>query len=176
MAKVLTSGAWTRVDPDEVSHFSGLGTGEVSWGTPVGGGKSGYSFEGHVTQLKLDGSDFLLGTFTHHNQVITMGITQFSLYLSVILNFDDGNIQHPLPLLAFHHDETSNAGPHPNDLVGLPTVADHDLLYVENVEYRMSISGFWWNKQKVDAFDCPEGESASAGIFARMEATGRRGG
>ncbi|GAB3886143.1 choice-of-anchor K domain-containing protein [Kibdelosporangium lantanae] len=174
MVNVLTSGAWTRVEPDEVSFFTGLGTSEIRWGDVPYDQKSGYSFEGHVTDLQLDGNDFLLGTFTHHNQPIPF-TGDFALYLAVIVNFDDGSLQHPLPLLGFHHTETPNQGPHPDDIVDLPTVQEQDLVYVDNVEYRLVISGFLWQKQKVTQFDSPEGGSNSAGIFARMEATGRKG-
>ncbi|ALG13959.1 choice-of-anchor K domain-containing protein [Kibdelosporangium phytohabitans] len=177
MGRVLTNGTWLRVEPAEVALFSGLGTSDIKWGDVPYDQKSGYSFEGHLTDLKLDGTDFLLGTFTHHNNVIPIGKDwQFALYLTIILNFDDGNLQHPLPQLRFHHDETLNQGPQPEDIVDLPKIDDFDLIYVDNVEYRMSISGFWWNKRKVTQFTSPENSSNSAGVFATIKPTGRQGG
>ncbi|MFD1045349.1 choice-of-anchor K domain-containing protein [Kibdelosporangium lantanae] len=153
-----------------------MGTGDVRWGDVPYDRKSGYSFDGGETELKLDGTDFTIGTFTHHNHVIPLSEDMtFLLHLTVILNFDDGNLQHPLPELVFGHDETLNDGLTPNDVVELPKVNDYDVLFVENVEYRMSISGFLWNRRKVTRFNSKENESTSAEIVARMEPTGRRG-
>ncbi|XVS61716.1 choice-of-anchor K domain-containing protein [Actinosynnema sp. CA-299493] len=176
MGRVVTNGSWTRVDPIDVIQLTGLGTGEIRWGDVPYERKSGYSFQGEVTDLKLDGSDFLLGTFTHHNRVIPLSADLlFAVDLAVILNFEEGNLQHPLPVLTFHHDETLNEPLNSNDVVEMPKVSDYDVLFVDNVEYKMSITGFLWNGRKVPRFDSEENDSNSAGIFARMDPTGRRG-
>lgn len=177
MTKVSTNGTWTKVTQIDISQFSGLGTGEIRWGDVASyDRKSGYSFKGQDIELKLDGTDFPLGTFTHHNNVIPLSADlQFSAYLTVILTFDDDNLQHPVPELEFLHDEILNDAPSPNDVVELPKFKDYDLLFVGNVEYRMTITGFLWNKQKVTRFNSKEKESTSAEIIARMEPTGRRG-
>lgn len=177
MTRVVTDGTWTRADPIDVSsQISGLGTREIRWGDVPHERRSGYAFEGRDTELKLDGTDFSLGTFTHHNFVIPLSADlRFAVYLTLIFNFDDDNLQYRLADLVFHHDETLNQAPAPNDVVELPNVVGHDLLFIDDVEYKMSISGFLWKKRKVLRFDSEENKSESAELVARMEPTGRRG-
>ncbi|WP_347176962.1 hypothetical protein [Parafrankia sp. EAN1pec] len=72
-------------------------------------------------------------------------------------------------------EETPNQGAHPNDVVQLPKVHENDLVYVDDVEYRVTITGFLLGqgsrRRRVSTFDVPEGGSISAGIFARFERT-----
>ncbi|GAA1277987.1 hypothetical protein GCM10009677_35220 [Sphaerisporangium rubeum] len=172
MGTVVTSGIWSRVGLDDVSLFAGIGTEHIRWGDVPDDKRSGYIFEGTVVEAQLDGSDFLLGTFTHQNRVIPMPTSeQFWVYLTVNVAFEDEGIEHDFTV-RFRHDETPNEGPHPNDVVKLPKVHENEIVYVDNVEYKVSITGFLRNKRKVTQFDSPEGGSNSAGIFARFERSG----
>ncbi|PWW62366.1 hypothetical protein [Actinokineospora spheciospongiae] len=65
---------------------------------PAGSGQSGHVFRGGEVDVKTDGSEFTLTTFTHEN-FPTTGLTsqEFDADLSS----------------TFHHNETPNAGPAP---------------------------------------------------------------
>ncbi|CAI7980920.1 conserved hypothetical protein [Frankia sp. Hr75.2] len=180
MGTVMTNGTWTRVSVDDLPGLTfsqeSDSKSEVRWGEPLdGGSKSGYDFEGYTNDALLDGTDFLLGRLTHHNQTIQLPTHwQFWVYLTVNVYFEDEEMEHDFTL-RFRHEETPNQGAHPNDVVQLPKVHENDLVYVDDVEYRVTITGFLLGqgsrRRRVSTFDVPEGGSISAGIFARFERT-----
>nr|WP_275078513.1 choice-of-anchor K domain-containing protein [Parafrankia soli] len=99
---------------------------------------------------------------------------QFSVYLTVSVYFEDVGIEHDLAL-RFRHEERPNQGTHPNDVIRLPKVHENDLVHVDGVEYRATITGFLLGqgprRRRVSTFNVPEGSSISAGISARFERT-----
>lgn len=66
MSTATTSGRWPSFSTTP-TNLSGLNTDHVTWGVPAGGGKSGYVFRGGPVDVKTDGTEFTLGTFTHEN-------------------------------------------------------------------------------------------------------------
>jgi hypothetical protein len=173
MGTITTTGRWQRVSVDDLQGLTIQNTddnrSEIRWGEPVGGGgQSGYDFEGYTADAALDGTDFLLGKYTHHNQVITLNHWQFWVFLEVDVHFDDDDIDHTF-VVRFRHDETPNQGDHPNDRVKLPTINENDSVYVNGSEYKVTITGFWRRRVKTTFFDIAEGGSASAEIFAKLE-------
>ncbi|MCK9932393.1 choice-of-anchor K domain-containing protein [Frankia sp. Mgl5] len=129
----MTNGTWTRVSVDDLPGLTfsqeSDSKSEVRWGEPLdGGSKSGYDFEGYTTDALLDGTDFLLGRLTHHNQTIQLPTRwQFWVYLTVNVYFEDEEMEHDFTL-RFRHEETPNQGAHPNDVVQLPKVHENDLV------------------------------------------------
>jgi len=70
----------------------------------------------------LDGSEFVLGTFTHDNfPVYGFQPSQFDVDLRVHVDFNGGALARDFSF-RFHHNETPNIGPAPEDLVDLPTL------------------------------------------------------
>jgi hypothetical protein len=72
-----TSGIWTDVkskgNPTS-GRLTGVGTNQIYWGIIANQAKkqSSYRFEGiPAVEVPLDGTEFLLGTFTHFNFTIT---------------------------------------------------------------------------------------------------------
>jgi hypothetical protein len=102
------AGFWTSpVGGSELEFVDAPGQGQdtVKWGDI--NGKSGYHFTPTGDATVLEGSPFLLGTFTHFNQVISGdAITEVDYALSFNL---EGGVPMPLNvLLHFLHDETNN--------------------------------------------------------------------
>jgi hypothetical protein len=177
MGKVDTSGIWTHASLDDTSLFTEWGKDHIKWGAVPDNLKSGYRFQGTSVEAKLDGTDFLLGRFTHYNRVIPMmKHRQFWLYLEVTIWFEDHDFDHVITL-RFRHDETPNTNDSSQsaDKVILPKVHEDDLVYIpepeQEGEYKVSITGFLRNGKVMSHFDTLEGGSYSAGLFARFERT-----
>src|ERR1700730_221628 len=65
-------GVWSSATPS--AGVTGVGTKQIRWGTPAGGsGQSGYDYNGSTPppQNFATETQFLVGTFIHHNQPIT---------------------------------------------------------------------------------------------------------
>ncbi|MGP3966162.1 choice-of-anchor K domain-containing protein [Streptomyces sp. 6N223] len=179
MGLVTTTGEWTGVS---VSDLTGLAIrqddrankSEIRWGTPAEGSQSGYDFEGYATDAVLDGTDFALGKFTHHNYPIVLNHEQFWVYLAVSVYFQDNDFEHRFKL-RFRHEETPNVPGYQNDPVKLPDVHENDRVYVDGVEYEVTMTGFLvehgQRKIKMPNFDTPEKGHASAKIFAQFKQT-----
>jgi hypothetical protein len=158
-ASLTTSGTWTDVDPDNTVGITGLGTDEISWGTPpVGGSQSGYKFVGvgpeTVDPADLVAAPFALGTFTHNNFPIS-GIPDPSSITGATLNVD-------LTLDAFsttftfnfNHNETPNSGTcdpasqlqPPVSCPDVVTFEDNgvssEFITLDGVDYNLTLSGF----------------------------------
>lgn len=103
----------------------------------------------------LDGTEFTLGTFTHENYPITgMPQNEFDVDLAVRVVFEDGTEADFS--FRFHHNETPNVGPAPEDLVDLPTFVSPETVTIDGEEYAVLISGFKQGGQVVRRFVSPE--------------------
>ncbi|WP_433272941.1 choice-of-anchor K domain-containing protein [Actinosynnema sp. CS-041913] len=149
-----------------------MGTDHVTWGIPAGSGKSGYVFRGGQVEVKLDGTEFTLGTFTHENFPIqAMPQSQFDVDLAVQVVFEDGTTSGFS--FRFHHNETPNVGPNPEDEVDLPTFVSPETVTVDGEEYAVVISGFKQGGQVVRKFISPENGANSADVVALFGRAGR---
>ncbi|NBE56110.1 choice-of-anchor K domain-containing protein, partial [Streptomyces boluensis] len=110
MSTVTTSGTWTGIAPSP-DNVSGINTANATWGVPDGQGKSGYVFSGGTKEVKADGTEFTLGTFTHQNYPVYSGANnQFDVDLSVVVRFEEDDSDRTFTF-RFHHFETPNDGP-----------------------------------------------------------------
>ncbi|MFJ7277314.1 choice-of-anchor K domain-containing protein [Kitasatospora sp. NPDC098663] len=172
MSKVTTSGTWTAVTPTP-PNVSGLNTGHVTWGTPAGGGgKSGYSFAGGMIEMKADGSEVVLGTFTHQNfPIYGGGVDRFDVDLVVRIRFEEDSKDREFSF-RFHHFETPNVGPVHDDEVDLPTRVSPESVTIDGEEYAAVITGFKRNGKIVNKFLSPENGANSADIVAVLSRVG----
>ncbi|MVO88486.1 lamin tail domain-containing protein [Streptomyces sp. p1417] len=169
MSTIQTSGTWTAVHPAPAG-VTGLDTSHVQWGK--GEKKSGYRFEGGSTEAKLDGTEFVLGTFTHDNFPIDSGDTrEFDVGLKVQVVFE-GGVKSDLSF-TFHHNETDNSGPHPNDIVSLPEFISPQTVTVNGEKYKVVLSGFKQGGRVVRQFDSKESSSNSAAVVALFTKPGK---
>ena len=175
MATVTTSGIWTSVNP-QPPNIVGLGTQHAGWGTPAPGlryGKaSSYQFDGvSGVQASLDGTEFKLGTFTHHNFPLnpTFNVLKFSVNLKVTVNFEQGLTKEFNYL--FNHWETPGANQ--PDEVTFPSAQSKETVTLGGKEYTLTITGFKQNGQLVSKFVSPEAQSNAADIFAKLEAVNK---
>jgi hypothetical protein len=149
--------------------LGGLGTSNVRWGVPAGGGQSGYRFAGLSVEVLLDGTEFTLGTFTHDNfPVYGFQPNQFDVDLRVHVEFDGGVLARDFSF-RFHHNETPNVGPAPEDLVDLPTLQSPETVEIDGEEYALVIAGFKQGGQIVTRFVSGENAANSADIVARLQ-------
>ncbi|GAB2791227.1 choice-of-anchor K domain-containing protein [Streptomyces daliensis] len=141
MVNVLTKGVWTGVDVD-ASQFSGLQTNRLAWGAVDDAVKSAYVFEGSSTQVALDGTPSMIGSFKHYNHVIPMPPHPvFTAELTITVAFGDKDRRTVGPL-KFQHNETPNVGPAPEDTVELEPVKFDRVVQVDGNWYDMHIEGF----------------------------------
>lgn len=172
MGKVSTKGVWKSVSVDE-SIVTGLNTNYIRWGEAPEGRRSGYFFRGREVEAKLDGTEFVLGTFTHHNFPIVLAYTQFYAYLDVDVTFEDQTSVN-LPSLRFHHNETPNVGEHQEDIVLLPRIDENRTVKVNGEDYLVQVTGFTREGVRhIPQFTSPENGRNSADIkalFARVGA------
>ncbi|MDT0310423.1 lamin tail domain-containing protein [Streptomyces sp. DSM 44917] len=170
MGEVSTKGVWTRVSVD-ATMFTGLNTNYLRWGDQPEGSRSGYLFRGGKKEAKLDGTEFVLGTFTHYNFPITLAYDQFYAYLDVDVTFEDGTSAY-LPSLRFHHHETPNVGDRQEDIVLLPTIDTDRTVKAGGEEYVVRITGFTQGDVRhLPRFTSPESKRNSADVkalFARL--------
>lgn len=180
-ASVTTSGTWTSVtlaDPDPSGTLSGVGTSQVEWGVEAGNGKSGYNFTGLTVDAPLDGSSFLLGTFTHNNfPIFPPSITGANLAVNFTGAFSKAFN------FAFNHNETPNPGngfgfcpdtpaygtPCP-DIVSIPSLVSQELVSIGGFDYNLTIEGFKpdANSSPVSQFITIEGQANSAGLYGKL--------
>jgi hypothetical protein len=150
--------------------LGGLGTSNVRWGVPAGGaGQSGYRFAGSTVEVLTDGTEFVLGTFTHDNfPVYGFQPNQFDVDLRVNVVFNNGALVRDFSF-RFHHNETPNVGPAPQDLVDLPTLQSPETVEIDGEEYALVIAGFKQGGQIVTRFVSEENGANSADIVARLQ-------
>src|SRR4051794_26411696 len=168
MATAVTSGVWPSISAS-LPGTNGLGTANVKWGVPAGGGQSGYRFTGQTTEVLTDGTEFVLGTFTHDNfPVYGFQPNQFDVDLRVNVVFNDGALIRDFSF-RFHHNETPNVGPAPQDLVDLPTLQSPETVELDGEEYALVIAGFKQGGQIVTRFVSEENGANSADIVAKLQ-------
>lgn len=169
MATAVTSGVWPSMTASPPG-LGGLGTSNVRWGVPAGGaGQSGYRFTGRTTEVLTDGTEFVLGTFTHDNfPVYGFQPNQFDVDLRVNVVFNDGALIRDFSF-RFHHNETPNVGAYPQDLVDLPTLQSPETVEIDGEEYALVIAGFKQHGQIVTRFVSEENGSNSADIVAKLQ-------
>ena len=111
MAKATTSGSWSNISTG-LNRLAGLNSNQINWGVPANWARrqSGYRFIGRQVPLRLDGEEFVLGTFTHNNFPIrSMGSNRFTVKLGVNVKFDEGKLNRNFNF-SLNHFETPNRG------------------------------------------------------------------
>jgi hypothetical protein len=169
MHAIITSGTWPSVRGAEGNTVKDQGTNYNKWGNT----DSGYEFQGSTTQARLDGSEFVLGTFTHHNQGITGGLPthRFTVNLDVDIAFEE-QIQKTFSF-SFGHWETGPGDPGaPDDRVDLEMFVSKDKVQVDGSTYKVILSGFKQNGRITRRFISPEGGSNSADVVAMFTKVG----
>lgn len=168
MASAVTSGVWPSMTASPPG-LGGLGTSNVRWGVPAGGGQSGYRFAGGTVEVLTDGTEFVLGTFTHDNfPVYGFSPNQFDVDLRVNVVFSGGALARDFSF-RFHHNETPNNTANPEDLVDLPTLQSPETVEIDGEEYALVIAGFKQGGQIVTRFVSGENAANSADIVARLQ-------
>lgn len=173
MTTVSTTGTWTGVSAN-LPSLSGVSTQHVGWGIPFlpqnpQNKQSGYRFEGRTVPAALDGSEFVLGTFTHDNFVTQGGYQlEFDVHLKVNVAFENGILNRELNL-TFAHKETPNVGGQIPDEVSLPTFKSPESVVIDGEEYNVVICGFRQGPAIVTKFISAEGSANSADIIAKLE-------
>jgi hypothetical protein len=157
---ISSSGIWTDAEIQDFEQLEGLGTNQVSWGTPAAPEfnpeqkKSSYVFEGNSEYLGDDfvGQEFNLGLFTHNNfPIFPPFLTGATLQVS--LEFANGLVQTFDLNFFFEHLETPNspesggcaAGgvpPCPDRVRILNSGVSEDTLEIGGVTYFLRILGF----------------------------------
>ncbi len=114
----------------------------VRWGAGCGGNRSGYNWDSRDTTFTADvGALFSLGAFSHVNQTIRIG----SSITSIDLNLTVGIFTTPKLLQAtfnFAHDETSNSGADPRDIVTISNALINTAFTDNGVNYYFTLKGF----------------------------------
>ncbi|WP_330175487.1 lamin tail domain-containing protein [Streptomyces sp. NBC_01498] len=170
MSTVTTSGTWPSMTANP-PNLEGLSTSNVRWGIPAGSGKSGYVFTGSTTDVVTDGTEFVIGTFTHQNFPIqSNGVNRFEVDLSVGVAFEAGLSKNFS--FRFRHNETPNDGPNPEDIVDLPTTVSPETVTIDGTEYAVVITGFKQGGNIVTQFISAENGANSGDIVAVLARTG----
>jgi hypothetical protein len=181
---LTTSGIWSSVVEESatVSYLNGIGTNQISWGIPYNtqGFQSAYRFDSAGTvSLPLDGSYFVLGTFTHFNYSI-YGYTIRAAYLRLILNVNGTNVEFNFLL---SHNETPNEGvngvcpltpgyaPPCPDVVSILNAQSQETVVINGKQYVLYILGFFQNGQMSNQFITFEDQVNSAQIFGQLVET-----
>jgi hypothetical protein len=168
MHKITTSGIWPKVNGDG-GTVTDEGTDHVKWGDA----KSGYEFRGASTEVKLDGTEFTIGTFTHHNKSNTVGTSPagpFTVDLAVDVAFES-QLEKTFNF-TFTHEETDNTDDPrgPEDYVILGKFKDPNTVEIDGTRYHVLLSGFKQDGRITRRFVSPEGGSNSADIVAMFTA------
>nr|WP_193374747.1 lamin tail domain-containing protein [Nocardiopsis baichengensis] len=165
------SGTWQ--DPSmnyRTIDFQGFGTDRIAWGAPdPSGPQSALQFHGRRGDVPLDGSEFLLSTFTHENRLSehTMG---FTLPLEMTIAFEGASAQ--TFRWGFSRQDTPDLNGPVDDVV---TVWDmiEDEVQVEGLPYRFFLSRCVPEHKDASEvapwtphFPCPEGRDTTARLMA----------
>jgi len=165
-------GAWNSAGPSsayEIEFDTNADRTQVWWGrAPSGGQKSGYEFDSVATPFPaVNGTEFMLGTFTHFNNPIytypgqgsTTAITEAQLQIDfdVMIGTESLSLTQ---IYTFNHEETPNQGSGgqcayegaPGSGVNVNGCADRvtatlneavsDSVVVDGMLYEFNISGF----------------------------------
>ena len=186
-ASLTTSGTWTDADPADTVGLTGLGTSEISWGTPFPPNtfQSGYSFVGigpaTVDPADLVASPFALGTFTHNNFPISNipapgSITGATLDVGLALDAFSTTFT-----FNFNHNETPNEPESgicaaggvplcPDEVSFLDGGVSSQFITLEGIDYNLTLIGFSQDggTTLVDRFLTLEGQANSAVLYAQL--------
>lgn len=172
-----SSGVWSSAEQGDgsVPNLAGVGTNEITWGSPTGTNASGYLFEGFTEDVMVDGSLFAIGDFTHHNFAVPLpSITGATLEV----NLEVAGVAMDGFSFFFGHEETPNSGicapagttvcP---DVVSIPSATSGQPVEIDGVNYILSIVGFSQDGglNIVDQFITEENQANTATLFARLE-------
>jgi hypothetical protein len=161
------TGTWSDVQGTPTGLI-GVGSNQINWGTPFGGGQSGYRFVGVAPPPQgpySAGTSFDLGTFTHFNQVILNGtsITGAALNLTITFESDLFSGQQTLTSqFVFTHNETPNipTAQDPNccaDIVtAMTNVGGSTTFSSGGVDYIFAFTGFQQGGVNFTQFLSPE--------------------
>lgn len=171
MAVATTTGTWSDISTS-LPRLTGINTNQLGWGMPVGSDnrQSSYRFVGNTLPLKLDGSEFVLGTFTHNNFPIQLYATnRFTVKLNVNVTFDEGGYNRNFSF-TLAHLETPNVGNRRQqaDRVTLSSVESSDALVINGESYMVEIVGFKQDNQIAREFISYENEANSAVMVAKL--------
>lgn len=178
MATVTTSGIWSSVN-QPLEKQQGLNTAHLSWGVPytyrkdVNPGKrqSSYQFDGVAGETVLtDGTEFKLGTFTHHNFGLNPPPIAFSTNLKVTLTIDSGGGTREFNFKVDHNETEGWGVP---DEVQIPSSQSQETVTIAGTEYALYITGFKQDGKLVSKFISAENRSNSADIFAKLVAVAK---
>lgn len=172
------TGLWENSDP----VVSGLGTTDIRWGTNIGFGQSGYSFDASATPATVaQDTDFVLGTFEHLNHTIR---GTFLETVDLALSFTIAGLADPIStVFSFSHWETLNqAKVCPNGAnwtgINISGCADRvtatlnlgqsETFQIGGVTYLLDITGFLYNGVLMDYFWTQEQKDNQALLMARF--------
>lgn len=189
------TGTWQNVTLADVVDlsFAGQGTGhpQLRWGiASTVAGNSGYDFDAATPPpITVDvppspSGDFVLGTFTHVNQIIQSNVHDFSItgaQLAVNMDVAIGGVDqgHRTFLFDFLHDETPNnanpcpfgGGPQPcPDRVRVNIASNTESFLVDGVDYTVNVLGFEVGGNLVTSFLTPESADSPANLIANVSA------
>ena len=172
MVTARTSGIWTDVKSKgnpSVGKLTGVGTNFISWGVIANRAnkQSAYRFEGvPAVEVPLDGTEFLLGTFTHFNFTITNQYSIREVTLPLTLEIE-GGIRKTYNF-RFKHTETPNIGGAVNDIVEISAIPPKEIITIGGKQYELSVTGFLQNGKRVTRFSTQEARENSAQLFGKL--------
>lgn len=189
------TGSWTAVlPPVGPTNVTGIGTNNVTWGTPFGGGtrQSGYSFVGAASGALQTDTEFDLGIFTHNNFVIEKGTSIEQAGLGVAVNLMIGGASRAInAAFSFVHLETPNdgesngrcanggargAGVNDGGCADRVTILDNagsdQTFEVDGFQYILEITGFTTGGQFFNEFWTRENNANSAILRAKFSLVG----
>ncbi|MCM0147094.1 THxN family PEP-CTERM protein [Photobacterium galatheae] len=196
------TGSWVNAvaEPGQgqpVTSGNGTVNPTLRWGKPLyhhPGKQSGYQFEstaGFQTQFDTDtgtSDDFLLGEFTHlNNMILSSGarLKTVDLQLSTTVAIDGAAPIDVQFVFHFHHDETLNSAKHCAngeangqgvnahgcaDIISVTTSDFSDVTEINGIQYTLNIQGFLVNGLFTDHFETMEKSTNSAIIRANISA------
>lgn len=177
-----SSGLWTAFTGNP-GFSTGLNTDQLGWGPAFPSGStaiddiSSYVFEGIVGGMaSVDGSNFVIGDFTHNNFTIRRpSITGASL--AVELDFVADGVM-PTFNFDFEHTETPNnanpcaaGGTNPcPDLVSIPVTTAQENVTLGETSYTLDIVGFSQDggSTLTESFLTSESQANTAELFGRL--------
>ena len=179
---INSSGVWDNPDPSSGPVFAtitGVGTDQISWGTPQAGSKSSYEFVGLAgfdVAAPLSGVLFPVGTFIHHNFPI-LNFQFLGADLSISISVPGIGFAHDFGPFEFDHNETPNSEPcDPSgatvcpDVVMLPNPMDGVPFSFGGKNWLFFLEGFRSDPGAdiIPQFITEEGLSNEAILFARV--------
>ncbi|MGW6290360.1 choice-of-anchor K domain-containing protein [Streptomyces sp. NPDC055107] len=144
-----------------------LARGGALWrGETLGGGAPHRALPRTRRAAPLERGTRLRAVFARHG-----ADNRFAVDLSVGVRFEEDATDRDFTF-RFHHFETPNDGPTPDDEVDLPTRVSPESVTIDGEEYAVVITGFKQNGRIVNKFVSPENGANSAHIVAALSRVG----